>query len=168
MRTETQYFPAIVMRERGDFGAWVALAKVSNERKHKDDVANAALVKEENPHPGIWTTVGGLVKRASNCSIQCKFAIAALKQCRRPLSGDRLRDRSSAAQSISGRNDMLKRLMQSLVISALIVAGAIALSSSAQTSGTGSSSAGYAAGGAKSHPDGGHKGHADGGAHKGM
>jgi hypothetical protein len=63
---------------------------------------------------------------------------------------------------------MLKRLMQSLVISALIVAGAIALSSSAQTSGTGGSSAGYAAGAAKGHPDGGAKGHADGGAHKGM
>src|SRR5262249_37187889 len=130
MRAETQYFPAIVMRERGDFGARVALAKVSNERKHKDDVANAALVKEEDPHPGIWTTLGRLVKR-TNCSLQGKFAIAAPKQCRRPLSGDRLRDRSSAAHSISGRKDMMKRLMQSLVISALIVAGAIALSSSA-------------------------------------
>ena len=82
-----------------------------------------------------------------------------------PFRETRCVDRSIAAQSISGRNDMLKRLMQSLAISALVVAVAIALSSSAQTSGTGSSSApGAAAGG---HPDGG-KGHPDGGAKKGM
>jgi len=78
MRAKTEDFPTVVMRERGDFGARVGLAKVSNKRKHKDDVANAALMKEEDPHPGIWTTVGRPVKRASDCSIQSKFAIGAL------------------------------------------------------------------------------------------
>ena len=78
MRAKTEDFPTVVMRERGDFGARVGLAKVSNKRKHKDDVANPALMKEEDPHPRIWTTLSRPVKRASDCSFQGKFGIAAL------------------------------------------------------------------------------------------